>query len=509
MRSRLGSAFILTFAAQLITNLQGLVVLPIVICWAGPGTYGAYILVNISVAEIYALVTSGITYRYSRNLVSASSASERRELFEPQFSFQMFALLIFSAAVLLAGGQIEKLFGAADLHIEPWLLIALVTSNVIQAQVIRYYRCTLRFVPVNAVNAGTALVFMAALQAFAVLHGGLTLDSLLVVQVSCVILVSVPFAALMLQEIGLPRLNLPLGAFARDMRAGLSLTLDMIVDFILGSGDRYLITLYLSVTDVGRYQPAYQLASVVLFLPRLVVAVLSPIVSRMIDAGNRADAEKIIETSLSLFLMMGVPFVVGTLMVGPSLVLVLTNADVAEASRWVSPLVAAGSIFLGILWILDTIVTGLNRLKLIFIADLKGAVVNFGMNVALLPLFKSITVPAVATLIGYAVSATALSLALRPLWRLHIEWVAILRFCVAAAVIGIVLWLLGFRPGEVRPVGIVYLMASIAACAVIYFAALSALGGFGRREWAEIKTLLHSQAPATGGLPQIEPSAGS
>lgn len=505
----MSSAFLLTFTAQLVNNLQGLVVLPIVIRSAGPAVYGAYILVNITVAQFFALLATGVAYRYTRNLVSASSSAERRRLFEPQFNFQLVAFAIVAGCLLLAGPGVEKLFNAGDLHIDPWLLIGLVAANVIQRQVNNYYRYTLRLVPYNIVVGGTPMIFVAMLTGFVVVSGGLSLDSLLAVQILSSITVSLPFAVAMLHEIGLPRVSLPFRTFWHDFRAGLSLTLDMVVDFILGSGDRYLITLYLSVTDVGRYQPAYQLASVVLFLPRLVVTVLSPIVSRLVDAGDRAEAERIVQTSLSLFLMLGIPFVAGTLMIGPSLILLLTNSDVAEASRWVAPFVAAGMVSCGIIWILETVVVGLNRLKLVLIADFAGAAVNLGLNVVLLPLFKSITVPAVATFVGYTVSAAALGLAIRPLWKLRVDWVAIARICVAAVAMGGLLWLLGFRPGVVDPVGVPYVAGSALAGAAAYFAILSAIGGFGRRELSEIKALLASRAPATGDVAGAAPAAES
>jgi O-antigen/teichoic acid export membrane protein len=191
----------------------------------------------------------------------------------------------------------------------------------------------------------------------------------------------------------------------------------------------------------------------------------------------------------------------------------LTNADVAEASRWVAPLVAVGTVFCGGLWIFETVVVGLNRPKLILIADIEGAIANLSINLAFLPLMKSITVPAVAASVGFAVAAIGLAFHLRSSWRLKVEWSALFRFCAAALVMAGVLYLLGFRPGEVRPVGIFYLAASVATGVIAYFAVLRGLGGFGRREWEAIRNLLASRAPEAGGqaaaLAAVEPPAAS
>lgn len=514
MSGRVGSVFAYTFAAQIISNLQGLVVLPIVVRWAGPAAYGAYVLVNIAIAQLIPLLTTGISYRYKRNLVSAATNSERRRLFEPQFNFHLLAFVVISGFLLLMGRTVETLFGSDAFHVSPWVLAGLVGANVVQIQVSNYFRYTLRLTPFNAALGGTPIAFVASLAGFVSITGSLSLNQLLAVQTASSFVVSLPLVIVMLRELGLPRIAFPLMTFVREFRAGLSLTLDLFVDFVITSGDRYLISAYLSVLDVGRYQPAYQLASVILFLPRLVVTVLSPVVSRLIDTGNRAEAERIVETSLSILLMVGVPFVAGTLMLGPSLIRILTNADIAEASRWVTPLVAVGTMFCGAIWIFETVVVGLNRPRLFLFADIEGACANLCINLICLPLFKNITVPALAASAGFAVAALGLAFHLRSLWRFKVEWSALLRYCAAAAVMAGLLWLFGFRAGEVKTVGIVYLAASVSGGVIAYFTALSALGGFGRREWNAIRDLIGSRAPDSGGqarsaLAVVEPPFGS
>jgi O-antigen/teichoic acid export membrane protein len=180
------------------------------------------------------------------------------------------------------------------------------------------------------------------------------------------------------------------------------------------------------------------------------------------------------------------------------LIRILTTADIAEASRWVTPLVAVGTVFCGAFWIFETVVVGLNRPKLILIADIEGACVNLCLNLVCLPLFKTIVVAAVAASFGFATAAIGLAFHLRSLWRVNIEWAALLKYCVAAAMMAGLLWVLGFRPGEVRLLSIGYLAASIVASVIAYFAVLSILGGFGRRQLAAIRDLLASRAPESG-----------
>ncbi|HUN47093.1 MAG TPA: hypothetical protein VMU85_11250, partial [Stellaceae bacterium] len=63
---------------------------------------------------------------------------------------------------------------------------------------------------------------------------------------------------------------------------------------------------------------------------------------------------------------------------------------------------------------------------------------------------------------------------------------------------GVVLWLLGYPPGTVVPVNPFVLTAVLAAGGISYFAALTAVGGFGRRELNQIGNLLRRQDRSAG-----------
>src|SRR5689334_17458912 len=98
----MGRVLGLTFIAQLIIQLQGLIVMPIILRWAGPATYGAYTMLFVTTVFFFEQATSAIYYPYVRKLVSATTPSERRHLFEPQITFCLAVLGLISTALLLA-----------------------------------------------------------------------------------------------------------------------------------------------------------------------------------------------------------------------------------------------------------------------------------------------------------------------------------------------------------------------------------------------------------------------
>lgn len=494
----IGRALGLTFVAQLILQFQGLILLPIVIRWMGEASYGAYVLVFISLSQVFELTTNGISYSYSRKLVSAATASERRSLFEPQFTVQVIVFAIFSAALLLAGGKTIEI--ERNVFVITWLLVGVLAANLMWRQVLNFYRNTLRFLPYNLVLGGTPLLFLAMLLTGITIGYAPSVNALLALQTIAGIGMSLPFFWWMIREIGIPRFHLQPRVVAADFRAGLPVTIGMIIDFTLSFGDRYLILLFLSVADVGRYQPAYQLASVVLFLPRIIGMILTPLLARKVDLGHRTESEHLLATAVRLFIMVAVPFAVGMLMVGPSFLGALTTVEVANAGRWVLPVVAIAAMFYGLTMLMGSVGVALNRLRMLLRADALGMALNLGLNLALLPLLHDITVAAATTLIGYVASAAYYRYLLRPHWLLQVEWGALLRFAAAASVMGTALWAMGYRPGVVAAVSVIPLLGSIAAAAAIYCAVLSGLGGLGRREFAEITGIMRSRAPEIGNI---------
>lgn len=490
MKTGVGRAFAITFAGQALASLQGLIVLPIIIRLAGEANYGAFVVINNFVVVALGLLGTVTSYRYRRGLVSATGFDERQRLFEPQFTFQILALTALSASILLAGTELESVLFAGTAHFASSLLIAMFAAQFVLRQVQDYFKYTHRFLPGSVVLGGRPFVFLMVLAGAAWLTRGLSLDALLILQVAATLSISVPFLPAMMREIGRARLRLPLAGLVDDARMGFPLAMELMIDFVLGFSDRYLICLFMTVADVGRYQPGYALGSLVIVIITLGDTVLVPALARLIDLDQRLEAERLFAGFLRLFLMLAVPIAVGALMVGPSLIAVLTNPEIGIASRWVVPLVAVGTIFYGIMRLASLIAYVLGRTRIILGANLIGAALNLALNLALLAALRDITIPAATTMIGYAAGAAYAAFALRAVWPLRIDWSAVQRFCAAGAAMAGGLWFIGYRPGALSAGTLLPLAAAILIAALGYFIVLSLLGGFGRREIAQIVALM-------------------
>jgi O-antigen/teichoic acid export membrane protein len=496
-RGSLGRAFAFSFATRIIGLLQGLVVMPIVIRLSGPATYGSFILVISALSFYSAIINTGLPYRYQRRLISASGPTERRQLFEPQFTFQLIAVVFFAALVVLVSPHIAGSLLGGDAHFTSWSIVALLVANLLYTQTVTYCLYRGRYTAFNVAWGGSPYVFLILLVVGAVTGLGLSLNVLLILQAISALCVGVALLPIVLNDMGIPRLRLPPRVLVADARLGFPFLLQQVVNDVLRFADRYLILLFLSVTAVGQYQPAFTVGTIVMVVPEIMGTVLGPSLAHSYDRGERRQAERLYSTALRVFLMIAAPFAIGTLLLGPSLLAQLTNTEIGMAGRWVMPLVAVGSLFFGVTRLIGQVAFVLMCSRMMLMATVIAAGIDIVLNTISLPLVKDISVAAVSILLGYVVSCLYLNRAMRALWRIDVDWQAVLRFSMATAVMGGVLWILGYRAGTVAPVSSVTLTGTVALGVFVYFLTLSVLGGFGRRELREIIDVLQGPTIAT------------
>jgi O-antigen/teichoic acid export membrane protein len=487
-RNRLGIDFLVLLAGQAMMVLQGIVVLPFVIRLAGEATFGAYVLLLSLVGWLFSLLGCGIPYRYQRNLVSARTFQERKQLFEPQFTFQITCVAGISVAAILASNRFGTwlLDGVAY---SVGLLVVYLFVRLLNKQALDYFQYTQRFLPFSLTLSGNPYLFVALLAIVAFWQQHLTLDTLLALQIVSTAAISLPTLWVLVREIGIPRLRLPWTLLISDTKLGLPLMLELTIDFLLRSSDRYLILAFLSVAFVGIYQPAYTVGSLAIFFVTLTETILLPTLSRLVDEKQHEVAEDLTTMFLRLFVIVGVPMVVGSLLTGPSLIGLLTTPAIGLASAWVTPLIALATVFYGVARLAAAVAYVLRRTALILWANLAGAAVAIGLNLVMLPLFHSITVSGVAAAVGQLVNCLYVLFALRVVWRFAIDWSAVLRCCGAAGVMAGVLLAFGFWPGSVSPKGVVAFSVDVAVAIPAYFGALVLFGGIGRRDWNRLMSL--------------------
>lgn len=491
-RREVGRSIFITMIGQLVLYGQGLIVMPIIIKLSGAATYGAYVLIGSMLATVYGLSSLGAGYNFRRKLASTHDASARRALFEPQFTFQFVNLAWISALIILGGSALQRALFGPEIQVAAWILPLWLAAYFIYSQAADYFRYSMRFVHFNLIGLYPAL-FVVAVSLLAAATKTISLNALILLQAIIYAAVTAPLAFILLREIGGLRPRLPVQRILSDVKVGYPLTLEFLVDLLFAYGDRYLILAFLAVSDVGYYQPAYQLGALVIFFPKIAGVVLPAALSRLVDSGSESDARQISSRFLRLYLMIAIPFTVGAFMVGPSFVALLTSPDVAYPSRWVCGLIAAATIFNGISLIGFQVAFVLGRNKTLLLANICAVALNLVMNAILLAMYRNITVPAIVSLVSYLASFLYLSWFLRDRWPLSVDKQSLFHFALSGACLAAMLYFVGYAPGAIVSVSAGQLVLHIMLGIAIYFGALLLVGALGRREADEIKALFQRQ----------------
>ncbi|WP_439816263.1 lipopolysaccharide biosynthesis protein [Zavarzinia sp. CC-PAN008] len=477
---RVGRQLVFGILVQALFYARGLIVMPIIIKLAGEAVYGAYVLLGAMLTLLLGISGFGTRYGYWRNLPAAHGMAERSALMMPQLWFQAGTITLFCGALIAVMPALGAALLGPGLAVSPAWIAAWLVALFLLAQGTDYFRYTLRLGVFNAATLGHVVLYTAAVAGAAILGVPLSLDLVVALQVVALLLVAVPVLGAALRETGLSRPRQRIGDFVRQARTGFPLVLEFVADLVLAAGDRYLIALFLSVAAVGQYQPAYQLAILLCFLPKYFGIVLPPALSRLVDAGDQAGASRLFDRFMHLFLIVAIPFVAGCTMVGPSLVALLATPAAAEASRLVMPLVSLAAVPYGIMILVSYAAFVLGRTRQVLEANLIAIGVSLGLCALLLPHYPGLVVPAATTLVGYALAGAYAVRFARAHWPVHWRYGLVARALAAAGIMALGLALLGFPVAApaTLPAGIVLLAVPLAAG--LYFAVLALLGGLDR-----------------------------
>ena len=123
-----------------------------------------------------------------------------------------------------------------------------------------------------------------------------------------------------------------------------------------------------------------------------------------IDTGNEANAEKNVAAAIRAFLLLAIPFVAGSLLIGEDLLQLYLIPEAAEAAWSVLPLIAASSIFHGLMLLYANVLFVRLRTGVLFRINGIAALLNLLLNLILLTVYPDLSMAALATLLSYLFS---------------------------------------------------------------------------------------------------------
>ncbi len=478
---------------QFLVSLRGLIIMPIIVKTAGDSVFGAYVLLSSIVVFLGGISSFGTNYTFRRELPATDKGSQRGALLMPPLTFRIFSTAAFATVLYLVSPAFFALLGES-IPFSPGYLVLWLLGLTLQEKATDYYRYTSRFGIFNLLTVGQIYIHIGATVGVVLWWHDLSLDTLLLLQGSSLLVLSLPTLVLgVFRETGLswPRFHWP--TFWADARVGLPLTGEFVVDFLVAFGDRYLIGLFLSLAAVGQYQSSYALAGLLAFFPKVLATVLPPPLCRLWDKKKPQQAEQLVSHALHLFLVLAIPFTAGALVVGPSVVAALTMPEMALAGRWAVALIALGMVFYGIVILLSSVAFVTRQTSVIFKANLIALAGNVALNLAILPFFPNVTVPAAVSVVAYGTAFAYALVKVRKHFRISFHWLSLVRSLLATLVMSASLVWSGYTPGTVGSTEIAVLALTVGAAISGYFAIFVMIGGLPAADRALLASLLRRQ----------------
>lgn len=400
----------LVFSGQALVFIQAILFVPAVIKVSGEETYGAYLLVLSYMGVIFALSSFGVSFNCRRWLPSAESTVDRARVFLPQFWFQLC-----SVSLLAALGAVVYTKVVSPLVDTPspaiWLIPLYLMGLTLYSQSADYYRDTHRTSVFTLATVAQPYLFLATcLTAYAGGHA-LDLDLLLgSLALASAVIGGLLFAGIT-REIGF-KLSFPAGEDLRQaVRFGMPMVGTGMVEAILAASDKYIIGSILSVRDVGVYAPAFTLGALIMVLPKVLAAVLLPMLSR--DAQEQPEhGGRLLKQAVQAYLLIAIPYAMGTALLGHDMLKIYTNDHIADAAYPAVSLVACSAVFNGLVMVRNNVLFVRLNTAFILKSNIAMAVASMVLNLILLNWTGQVWTSGLAALggalVGYWLTARAL-----------------------------------------------------------------------------------------------------
>ena len=461
---------------NLLTNLGGIVLLPILTKNIPVEEYGIWAQVNVTVGLISVLILLGLPH----SMIRFMAATKERE--DIQESFYSVLLL-----VALVGALISLLL----FHLSEPLAVYLFDNNLavtkilpvivfvesLNAVLFNFFRASQR-IKLYSLFVFISMYLSIALAYYFVTAGWGILGAVIGLLLSKVVIFVIMFF-LILAEIGHRVPNF--GKIPEYLAFSLPLIPSGLSDWVINSSDRYIIGIFLGTAYVGYYSPGYLLGNIIMMFITPAACILPVVLSKHYDENKMEMVETILSRSLRYFLALALPSVFGLSLLSWPILSVLSTTEIADQGYMITPFVAVGMLFFGVASILANIIGLVKKTKFSAFIWIMAAALNVGLTVFLVPRLN-ILGAALATLLAFLFVLASTAYYALGLFSVSFDYRFILKCLFASLVMSLMIVFLS-------PKGLLEILGAIAVCAGIYFLVLWLLKGVDCDEVAFIKNM--------------------
>ncbi|TES93616.1 MAG: hypothetical protein E3J90_14395 [Promethearchaeota archaeon] len=465
---------------HILVYMKGIILIPIIIKTVGVTIYGGFVLLSSVLGIIFGISSFGAGFRAKRFLPSTGEMTARRDLFYQQFFFQLFSILFLSLILFLLDRQINIYIFKNEIRYSVLVIPLYLFCYFIFSQGSDYFRYTSRVNYMIVVGVCFPYIYIGLILLFFYCYKYISINVLVLSQTLSALLIAIPCFWIIFREIGVRFSFYSIKGLVSDIKIGFPLVLGFIVDFILAASDKYFIAFYLTVSAVGYYTPGYALGSLIIFIPKAMGTTLPQLLSKAVDSKKEYEAQRMLNYSLKIFLLLAIPFIFGSMVLSKQILTFLANRDVAENAYLVTPIVALGILFYGLNIILSNVLFARMKTYAMFKMNVFATVFNLLANLILLYFFRNIIIAAITTFLSYFIAFIYVYKIVRKDWPVNFQPAVIVKSMTASLFMVALLFWVSFKAVEVNSVAL--LVGELVLGIVVYICGLFTLGTFSKKE---------------------------
>lgn len=426
--------------------------------------YGIWVQVNATIGLIPPVVGLGLPFAIVRFL---TSKKHREDLQEGFYSISFVVLLtsgIVSLLFLLFSDILAGILFGNNTKVAIILSAILFIQSLIDLPM-NYFRVCQR-IKRHSFFLILDILIMAFFSSFFIFLGYGILGAVIGLLISKILV----FAGMMLfvfREIGfvLPKFN----NLKDYLNFGLPLLPSNFSSWIINSSDRYIITIFLGTAFAGYYSPGYTLGGLISMFAAPFSFLLPPVLSKYYDEKKINEFKRVLGYSTKYYLMAAIPSVFGLSILSRPILTVLTTNDIAQIGYMVTPYTAISYLLYGLQGIIGSILIAENRTKIFGATMSLSAIVNFGLNIILVP-YMGINGAALTTLISFILIFIIVFYYSSKAGLFNFDLSFIVKSLLSSGIMSLAI--LYFNP-----VGMFSLIASVVFGALLYFSIIYILKG--------------------------------
>lgn len=461
---------------------RNIVILPIITKILGIENFGIWVQITLAFSIIVPLINLGLPFALVRFLPAEKSNAEVRDTIYSILTINFLASFLVALILAIFSKGLSNFIGCSQniIYILAFIVV-FECINVVFLNIFRAFQQIKRyslFIIYQAV--GEIILTICAVTLGYGLFGAVM--SLLIIRIFNFILC----AFIILREVGF---SLPTFSKTKEYLFFTLPTVPSNVSYLLtNSSDKYIINFFLGLAAAGYYATSYTLGGIISFLESPFSFLLPAVLSKSYDENKTNELKIYLEYSLKYFLLLAIPSFFGLWALSKPILVAFANADVAEHSYYIVPIVALSFLFLGMYSIFSQIISVHKKTKIIGAIWLVSAAINISANLIFVPRF-GILGAAITTLLAFGfIFLSALYYSSKYL-TVKIKYLFILKSILAASIMAITIkW--------INPIGTLKTAYSILLGILIYFVLIIISRGITKKETSFFLSLIREKKSA-------------